>query len=264
MNQERIGEALWSADVAYGDPKEDLFGYAPFAEHLAQGICNQRNGDSVVVAIYGPWGSGKTTVLKYVRYYIEQKPEHERPIIVSFNPWWFSGQENLALMFLAQLRAALPDRLAGARKIGNLLGEYAKEISRAVTLVSPWAGNWVGWLLRLGGGKPKGIADTKEKVSELLRKMRTHVLVLVDDVDRLMPDETCQLFTVIKALADFPNVVYLLALDRKIAVDAINQKLGPSGEQYLDKIIQVPFELPALDRLALRKVLFSQLEANGA
>ncbi|MFX6984223.1 P-loop NTPase fold protein, partial [Acinetobacter baumannii] len=77
--------------------------------------------------------------------------------------------------------------------------------------------------------------------------------------DRLTPEETLQLFTVIKALADFPNVVYLLAFDRDVAARAIEQQSGLPGERYLEKIIQVPFELPPVDRVALRAALFKRL-----
>lgn len=53
---------------------------------------------------------------------------------------------------------------------------------------------------------------------------KSWILVIIDDIDRrLTPEETRQLFTVVKALADFPNVVYLLAFDREVAAQAIEQ-----------------------------------------
>ncbi|MTI79075.1 MAG: NTPase [Marinobacter sp.] len=76
-------------------------------------------------------------------------------------------------------------------------------------------------------------------------------------VDRL---RTRQLFTVIKALGDFPNVVYLLAFDREVASKAIQYQSGMPGERYLEKIIQVPFELPPVDRVTLRMALFKRLD----
>ena len=55
-----------------------------------------------------------------------------------------------------------------------------------------------------------------------------------------------QLFTVIKALADFPNVIYILAFEREVAVKAIENETGLPGESYLEKIIQ-DFEIPLVD-----------------
>ncbi len=88
-----------SADRPGIDPKDDLFGHAPFAKGLAGSICRYSSSDGLVLALYGPWGSGKSTVLSYVRHYLEQQAECEQPVVVTFNPWWFSGQENLARAF---------------------------------------------------------------------------------------------------------------------------------------------------------------------
>ena len=52
-----------SADRPSSDPKDDLFGHAPFAERLANSIGHYSGTDGLVLALYGPWGSGKSTVL---------------------------------------------------------------------------------------------------------------------------------------------------------------------------------------------------------
>jgi hypothetical protein len=51
-----------SADRPSIDPKDDLFGHAPFAKSLADSICRYPGSDGLVLALYGPWGSGKSTV----------------------------------------------------------------------------------------------------------------------------------------------------------------------------------------------------------
>jgi len=108
--------------------------------------------------------------------------------------------------------------------------------------------------------KPKDVPALKSEISKILREAEKRILVVIDDIDRLTPEETRQLLTVIKALADFPNVVYLLAFDREVAAQAIEQQSGMPGERYLEKIIQVPFELPPVDRVALRAALFKRLD----
>ena len=84
-----------SADNPLKDPKDDRLGYAPFARNLAESICRMAPPEGFVIAVYGPWGSGKSTLLNFLIYYLEQKSEDVQPIIVPFNPWWFSGQEDL-------------------------------------------------------------------------------------------------------------------------------------------------------------------------
>lgn len=251
-----------SADRPSIDPKEDLFGHAPFAKSLTDSICRYPGSDGLVLALYGPWGSGKSTVLGYVNHYLEQQPEDNRPVVVTFNPWWFSGQENLARAFLGQLQAVLPTKSEKFKKLGDLLGDFAEGVGGLIDL-SGMTGGAAGKLGKLVGmvtkRKPKDVPALKSEISKILREAKKRVLVIIDDIDRLTPDETRQLFTVIKALADFPNVVYLLAFDREVAAQAIEQQSGMPGERYLEKIIQVPFELPPIDRVALRAALFKRL-----
>ncbi|RQM68884.1 KAP family P-loop NTPase fold protein [Aeromonas hydrophila] len=252
-----------SADRPSSNPQEDLFGHAPFAETLANSICRYPGNDGLVLALYGPWGSGKSTVLSYVRHFLELRPEAERPAIMTFNPWWFSGQENLTRAFLGQMQAVLPAKNAKFKKLGDLLGDFAEGVGGLIDLsgMTGGAGSKLGQLIgMITKRKPKDVPALKSEISKILRDAQTRILVIIDDIDRLTPEETRQLFTVIKALADFPNVVYLLAFDREVAALAIEQQSGMPGERYLEKIIQVPFELPPIDRVALRAALFKRLD----
>ena len=75
--------AILSSDRPSIDPKQDLFGHAPFAEALAKSIHSYPDADGVVLALYGPWGSGKSTVLAYVLHYLQYQAEKEPPVIVT-------------------------------------------------------------------------------------------------------------------------------------------------------------------------------------
>ena len=80
-----------SADRPQTDPAQDLFGCAPFAETLTKALCNYGSSDPLVLGLYGAWGSGKSTILKFICHNLEAMPKEERPIVIEFNPWWFSG-----------------------------------------------------------------------------------------------------------------------------------------------------------------------------
>lgn len=45
-------------------------------------------------------------------------------------------------------------------------------------------------------------------------------------------------------MADFPNTVYLLTFDYDVVVHALSKVQYGDGKEYLEKIIQVPFEIP--------------------
>jgi len=83
---------------------------------------------------------------------------------------------------------------------------------------------------------------------------------LIDDIDRLTAEEIRQLFRVVKAVADFPNVIYLLAFDIEVVVKALNSMQNTPGEQYLEKLVQLPLDLPAPDKTGLQDMLTKRLD----
>lgn len=116
------------ADSPLDDPNEDRLGLAPFAKNLAEAICEVTSNECIVFSLFGPWGSGKTSCLNFVRYYVNKKSTEQNPIIVQFNPWWFSGHGELLYQFFREFSAAIgkKERL---KKISNLLADFGAVLS---------------------------------------------------------------------------------------------------------------------------------------
>lgn len=243
-----------SGDKAKTDPADDEFGHAPFAKMLADAIEKATPPDGLVIALHGPWGSGKTTVLAFVRYYLQQLSEDDRPIVVPFNPWWFSGRKGLTAPFFEQLLSILRKW----KSVGDSLVRGIAELAVAVSDSGlPFA--QVGALAGMLTNEPD-VQKIKERIGEELTKQGKQILVIVDDIDRLTANEVRELFKVIKAVGDLPRVVYLLAFDKVMVIKALESVQGIPGADYLEKIVQVPFELPPPDRTALRRFFFKRLD----
>lgn len=100
----------------------------------------------------------------------------------------------------------------------------------------------------------KSLDEVKNELSGALRALSRPVLVVIDDVDRLTGPETRLLFQLIKANADFPNMVYLVLFQREVVEAALSR-------EYLKKIVQVGFDVPRIQRSKLEAVLTSKLDA---
>jgi len=238
------------SDRPLTDPHFDRLEYAPLARHLAEAIYKMAPSDGFAIGIFGSWGSGKTTLLNFVLHYLNEMPEEERPVIVRFNPWWFSGREDLVERFFSQLLAVLPKY--GLERLKKSIIEFAESLAELPRY---------GWLARLLPAffRPGDVPERKGKIAKALEKENRKILVIVDDIDRLTADEIREFFRVVKAIADFPKVVYLLAFDKKVVVQALEEEQGIPGERYLEKIIQFSFELPLPDKVSLRRLLFESI-----
>ena len=83
--------------------------------------------------------------------------------------------------------------------------------------------------------------------------------ISIDDIDRLSEEEIIAVFQLVKDLGDFPNAVYLLAFDYDVVVRALTEVQHGSGREYLEKVIQVPFEIPTPNMNSIHEALFSKL-----
>ncbi|MEJ1958920.1 MAG: KAP family NTPase [Nitrosomonadales bacterium] len=254
--------ALIGSDAPQINPADDAFGYAPFAKRIADAICKAPSPQGLVMAIHGPWGSGKSTLLNYVKHNLCALPESDRPIVVDFNPWWFKGHDQLAGQFLAQFAAKLPHESEALRAIGDAMAEYSGAIGTVIMAAYPipYLDKTVAWILKLFKRHVRDVPALKSEVAKALSDAGQRFVFVVDDIDRLAPDEIRELFKVVKALADFPNVIYLLAFDRDVVAASLNTSLGVDGEAYLEKIVQAPFALPSVDRQRLQRKLFADLD----
>jgi predicted KAP-like P-loop ATPase len=101
-------------------PEDDLLGRERLAEVLAAEISSVDARRGAVVAITGPWGSGKTSLMNLAAARLNKDAQVLG--VVEFNPWLFSGAEQLTESLLAELATQLRDQeshKAKARRVAT-------------------------------------------------------------------------------------------------------------------------------------------------
>lgn len=253
---------LLSGDRPLDDPAADLFGHAPFARAIARSLLRDCPPEGLVIGIYGTWGSGKSTALNFLERYLGELADEDPPIVLRFNPWWFSGRDDLVRRFFVSFESAVFKSRAARRTLKKKLGAFASALGTMGSEVPLPGAKAVSAALGLAAAAVQG-ADVVELKAELVQELRRaplRVVIIMDDIDRLAADEIRLMFRLIKAVADFPNVTYVLAFDREVTGRALDEFHPASGQDYLEKIIQVPFELPVPDRDQLSQMFFRRLE----
>lgn len=258
-----------SADAPITNPSQDVYGLDPFAKTIARSIEKVRAPDGIVYAIHGPWGSGKSSAINLIQHYLQAAVEDSKLQIVVFNPWWFSGAESLALAFFREMGAAIGKSVS--KKAAEALLSIGRRIAPASPLLGAVAnlttggssGALASGAVSLFGELSKSNRTIDQEygaVSESLIRQERRFLVVIDDIDRLNPDDALLVFRLIKSVGRLPNVIYLLAFDRKLAEKAVFERFPSEGPHYLEKILQAPFELPAPSGESLRNLLLSSVE----
>jgi len=293
--------------------EDDFLGRARFSHHLGNSLLDWEETESLVIAIYGDWGSGKSSVINLARESIEKSNAKDKPTIIEFNPWLFSEQDNLSEHFFNEIAKELEIKQDSQKdkKIADKLKFYASLLNLTPkrdlfsSLVSKimlglglfgvtasqiiqWLNipyNWIKYLLFIIGFllisieimkdylmkfadifekkadyNRKSALEVKEEIKDELKKREKKLVVVIDDIDRLNCREIRQIFRLIRINADFPNTVYLLAFERNLIEKNLEEQEGVSGKDYLNKIVQVDFDIPFANPHKIEEFLFKELD----
>ena len=233
-------------DNPISDDGDDVFKRVSVADAFAKQVLALDASEGTTVGVFGPWGSGKTSLVNLAR----QRFERARVPVLDFNPWLFSGAEQLVERFFAELSAEL--NLRDLRAVGKALEDYGGALSGKVGATVKVAG--VRLRRREGGtsGRRKTVAST-------LRKRDKPIVAVLDDIDRLSAPEVREVFKLLRLTASFPNIIYIVLCDRQRAEEALSEQ-GLPGRDYLEKIIQWSFDLPEVPRHLLAGQLTEAIE----
>lgn len=279
----------FSPDRPIASPGQDRLSRAGFAAAISSAIRGWSGRDSLVIALYGPWGSGKSSVKNMILASLRAS-QRDCPSILEFDPWQMTGQERLAESFFGEVGTVLGTdraeaqssaRAAKWKAYGALLSlgaTSAKSLKTLLPLIGVPGSPLFGLISEILGRTAKvaaegsdgiqaeadvrerSLAEIKADLAEELRKLDRPILIVMDDIDRLATDEIRLLMQLVKANADFPNLIYLLLFQRDVVEKSLGAISAISGRDFLEKIVQVGFDLPPIRRTDLEKILCARLD----
>ncbi|PCJ92750.1 MAG: hypothetical protein COA52_07275 [Hyphomicrobiales bacterium] len=255
-----------------------------YRENFVKQLCNalivtdNNKATGAVIGLMGEWGSGKSSILNFVEQEILNRSKEA--IVFRFDPWLISERDQLVESFLQDFKLAVQKNKGILGRIffitGYLLTRYQKKLSigldilgivagwlvSAGILVSniPFIGSVAKHLIELFKSEDKTLHQLKSQIDKGLVALDFPIVVLIDEVDRLDNTEIVEIMRLVKSVADFPNVSYLIAYDADRVVEALGAQ-SPSGDAerkgraYLEKIVQHQILLPALFEDELKQML---------
>ncbi|RQZ96523.1 KAP family P-loop NTPase fold protein [Burkholderia cepacia] len=128
-------------------------------------------------------------------------------------------------------------------------------------------------LLHLGRDRSSEPLDKVRRALEArLRELERPLVVFVDDIDRLEPEQIRMLLRQVKANANLPNIVFVLLFQPSIVERALDPVADGDGRAFLEKVVQANFDLPAVPASIVHRMFEEELselagpyatEANG-
>ena len=253
--------------------KEDAFSIEQYIKGLASFIesCNT----PMTISIQGSWGTGKTSVMKFVQRELDKKT-----LSIDFNTWQFSQfnqQDVLAgslLTTMMEKMRASRDTVIAIRKSKKAM--FSKGLDWTGKTLAVVTGNEM--IAQMAGDLANKINETDQSMDDMdtahaLAKLKDYftdavnetlkaissegkdrIVFYIDDLDRLEPRKAVELLEVMKLFFDVEGCVFILAIDYDVVVRGVAAKYGTfsedknenaaKGKSFFDKIIQVPFKMP--------------------
>jgi hypothetical protein len=268
-NPTRMATPLWSDNPS----ALDLLGFADVTAPIAEAVLRDKL-DPVTVGIEGDWGSGKTTMLELLG---AQLDSDESVIVVKTHPWEYDPATDPKATLIAEVLTALHKELDKREKLSakvrNQFKSLAKRVqtSKAVKLAITSAATGglpaLAEVLGLFNDEAETVPDPtlqgfRDEFKDLMAMKELadigRVVVLVDDLDRCLPETVIATLEAVKLFLSVPKMAFVMAADRRAVAHAVATKYEPSaqadrlGREYLEKIVHIPVRVPALGQADAR------------
>lgn len=291
--------ALWSDDPA----PTDLLSFDAVAATIADALLDPAL-DPVALGLSGPWGSGKTTVLGLVEQELEDRADEDRKVLViRTEPWRYDPATGAKESLISEVLDALAAEIDVSTTTVEGAKETAKKLVRRLAKRVDWAKaikltaktslafqlpsiNDIVDLIKPADGRDgeeeqvRGLEAFRGEFKDLMASdALAHVqavAVLVDDLDRCLPETVIESLEAIRLFLAVPKMSFVIAADEVRVADAIRTRFrdtgapvekGDAGEEpatlYLHKIVQTTIPLPTLSRFDTQAfLLLLQLQAS--
>lgn len=272
---------LWSDEPA----TQDLLAFRAVAETATDALFED-DLDPIAIGLSGAWGSGKTSVLELIKKEIGARAAADKKVlIVSTQPWRYDPAVGPKESLIAEVLTALNTEFKTEDAVGKAgLDAFKKLVKKinwskaikmtaktAITMQLPSLDD----VFSLVSDDPesldseKGMAAFRDQFEALLADPAlahiARVVVLVDDLDRCLPDTVVETLEAIRLFLSAKGMSFIIAADEDRVAEAIGKKFEtPAGEPgaesparlYLHKIVQTTIPLPALSRFDTEAFLF--------
>lgn len=272
------------------ESERDLLG----VQHLVCSAVDIVNSDNLLpatIGVFGDWGSGKSSVIQMIERDLKAQGD---VILLSFNGWLFEGYDDAKTALMETiideissqktlenrgkvLALNLIRKVNWFRAVGSAVKYGAAAIAGGPVGLSAVAGIDAVALAQKAGEKVedlkpedisalledeknhtlrKGIREFRENFESFLREAKIKKLVVViDDLDRCLPNTIIETLEAIKLFLFVPGSAFIIGADERLVRYAVRSRFPELpgdrtdvGRDYLEKLIQYMIRVPSMSK----------------
>ncbi len=213
-----------------------------------------------MIALYGKWGSGKSTLMKYIGTELDNGNYKS----LYFPAWEFEKDENLPLSLMHFISDKTgTSSIKVVKDFLDLAGDALLSGIKSVTIdagivkVNPKIiiDSAKEFDEKNKEKKKSAYNNTKEFKKKFIEAEKTIIektakeklIIFIDDLDRCEPENVLNLISIIKLFFTYSeNIVFVFGCDKDAISKAVQYKYGEiiKADEYLEKVIDISFNMP--------------------
>lgn len=187
-----------------------------------------------VILLNEHYGAGKTSFMLQLEGIAKEK----RIDVCWLKPWLYDDTKTLIVNFMRMLQEVLGDE---DRPLRKMLDRYGKVLS---SIDGYKAFSYLSY-------DDASIETQFDEIKTKLISKRHPIIMMIDDVDRLQSDELMRMLQLVRNIADFPYIYYIIAGDKKALQNRLEENGVEEPDEYLKKFFNFEICFPADDKQLL-------------
>lgn len=263
---------------------QDKIGREAFVDKIIGFVDSLKKGKNFCLAINGAWGSGKSFVLGLIEEKLSQKQEY---VIIKYDAWENTFYSDPLIAILSCILDGLEDKLSKMKGYGKVAADLGKKKGKEIVDKLSENGGKIGFIAKIIKEISEVIPDLKNvslvtdtkdnqlaifksyksllhEIKELLNKLtekvlvtneQTKLVILVDEIDRCLPDEQLKILERLHHLFDVKNCAVIVTMNQTCVAETVKTIYGIDGYEYLRKFFNFTFRLDTSANEYLKNLL---------
>lgn len=261
------------------------FNFEAYSDAISKIILDKENKTPFAITINGEWGKGKTTLMKTIRNKLETesgKGGNRKVRSVWFEAWKYSETDSMLAALIFEIfkemgkSGGMIDKIKAMMVSGKKIN-VLKEFSDVIRLPTMGLVEIDKWFEDQVYKKELAFYDLFQDYMEII--LMTFVLkiengefhdeegvlvIFVDDLDRCPPKQITKVLESINLFFDQEGCFFVFGADISLISNAIDMEYkdikGFSGVDYIKKMIQLQFDLPAIGEKDIMEFMKKELK----
>jgi Cdc6-like AAA superfamily ATPase len=272
--------------ISTDEPTKEAEDFREYSRKLSKIIINSE--PRFTVGIYGEWGTGKTTIMQMIKEELD-KNYSDNLETIWFDSWRYEREKYSAMIPLLRTIILTLESVIVRSKNNNkkkilqkVQKGFVKIIKAVIRNTELNINEIVGAGLTFDFGKileeyasegnvrvdqekitfHKHVSDNlKEELDTIKKELNSdfRLIIFIDDLDRCTPERALEILESIKTFFDIEGIIYVIGIDPQTIGPIIKTKYENNpkidGMHYLQKIVQLPFQIPVWSSVDLSNVI---------